>query len=387
MPGTAEAGPATGVAKAELCRAFLDCARRTRCARVAPADYSTGAADLLLGCYCKATRTNCADGVTDEEAGPCKAEVEDAMETTSASKILSSISGITPGEERPTGVAGSIILAGCDYNHCKDECLPGLCPTISSVTATPARVPTGTPSVLSVQATNPGGGELTYDWKKEGNDIGTLSSSTTKQTNYQCGSESPPNRTVKVFVGNAACVVGDDVDLTCDPAPVPDGSGGTGGTGNNQCPTVTALTAVPEFVPLDTTAIVTAVVSNPSGGVLSYSFTESQGLGTLVLPDTGSAPPGGVVETTQTTVPMQYACGDVQSHRPERRQINVQVNKQGCNTARLNTFVTCQLIGSTGGTGGTAGADSGADSSAGGTGGQQDDAAGGTSGDDSGGGD
>ncbi|HVZ71342.1 MAG TPA: hypothetical protein VHJ20_03120 [Polyangia bacterium] len=104
----ASGGPAQGMPKSTLCRALMDCVHKSHCDDI--------------GCYCGegVNVMSCESGAVPA-TGACKAEVENATESTQ----ISGDSGIA-GQyyNRCLATASALeLLGGCDVNCCAQECL------------------------------------------------------------------------------------------------------------------------------------------------------------------------------------------------------------------------------------------------------------------------
>ncbi len=104
--GNAAAGPAKGQPKSTLCKAMIDCANTTQCAK--------GSLGSGEGCYCgTASTTDCISGMAD---GPCKSQAESAAESTGG--LVIGQRWVNPGYAM--GFAGTFIR--CTLQNCNYEC-------------------------------------------------------------------------------------------------------------------------------------------------------------------------------------------------------------------------------------------------------------------------
>ncbi len=95
MPGNADAGPAMGRPKSQLCMETLDCLIKSRCVNRLTA----------MQCYCgTAFSVDCLSGAGN---GSCKRKLEVGMETTNSSTVL------TKYDDKEKGAGVAIDLAMC----------------------------------------------------------------------------------------------------------------------------------------------------------------------------------------------------------------------------------------------------------------------------------
>lgn len=99
--GNAAAGPASGVARAQLCNEVLDCVRDSGCA---------AGGNLPIRCYCgTANPTQCSAG---QGNGACKAQIERGLETTDFNSIASRFGNTA------FGAGKAMDRINCDQTFC-----------------------------------------------------------------------------------------------------------------------------------------------------------------------------------------------------------------------------------------------------------------------------
>lgn len=163
--GAALQGPAQGTAKSILCTRVVECVRKNACAKIDP---SNGYVDALA-CYCTAGSPDACLGVTAQTAGPCRARIEEAAESSDPATVL----GVLYDSTLAVGLALGVVLDGCDRAYCGKECLPNLgCPTLTAATATPSEAFEGEQVSLSATASNAQNEPLAVLWNAGGTSIG-----------------------------------------------------------------------------------------------------------------------------------------------------------------------------------------------------------------------
>ena len=131
MPGLAEAGPAQGVPRKDLCLAMLDCIRREKCSQLIADDfggvsnsYLKSSAYPFMRCFCDldvtdpAYITKCVRPA-DFVPGKCSREILEASERDDPALAFNGLNTLG----KPMGVANSLLQA-CDKKLCTEECLP-----------------------------------------------------------------------------------------------------------------------------------------------------------------------------------------------------------------------------------------------------------------------
>jgi hypothetical protein len=119
--GAAAAGPATGMARKDLCLALVACIRATRCAFSGADPGDTGP------CYCgTADLGNGACGVPGAANGPCKSQIEAAGESTDPNVIGARLVPPDFNIPPPEALGRATNLIGCDAFQCPDAlCVTG----------------------------------------------------------------------------------------------------------------------------------------------------------------------------------------------------------------------------------------------------------------------
>jgi cysteine-rich repeat protein len=131
MPGLAEAGPAQGVPRKDLCLAVVDCIRQEKCSQLVPDDlgatgniYTKASEYAFLRCFCDLDVTHpsyitqCSNPATFV-AGKCQRAFQEASERDDVTQAFNGINTLG----KPLGVANSLLQA-CDKKLCTEECLP-----------------------------------------------------------------------------------------------------------------------------------------------------------------------------------------------------------------------------------------------------------------------
>jgi cysteine-rich repeat protein len=104
MPGTSTVGTGAGRAKGELCYEMAECIHHEAC---------WDAVEGINPCYCGSVQG--ASCLTPATNGPCKSEIQAALETTASDQI-----GNVGDTTHPSGLAYALIM--CTYNLCHSEC-------------------------------------------------------------------------------------------------------------------------------------------------------------------------------------------------------------------------------------------------------------------------
>lgn len=111
--GNAEAGPAMGQARKDLCLAVVACVRSTKCAVKGD----------VKKCYCGTVSDGACLGGSGN--GVCKSPIEAAGETTDAGDIASRFVNADPSNPMPYALSFADDLVGCDYFFCDPVCANG----------------------------------------------------------------------------------------------------------------------------------------------------------------------------------------------------------------------------------------------------------------------
>jgi len=115
--GTAAAGPGQGMNKSDLCMAVVTCARQTGCAQP-DGD--------IAKCYCGTAMQENGDCFTKGLGnGACRAQIEAAAETTTASQIADRLANPDPSMPEPYVMGFATTLVACDIAKCNDTCSNG----------------------------------------------------------------------------------------------------------------------------------------------------------------------------------------------------------------------------------------------------------------------
>jgi len=216
-------GAGAGVPKNELCTAFMDCARRTRCFEATDAASDTPL--NLVNCYCKNTDLyECAAmGPDAPEAvkkkfipGDCQLEMEELLGTNLGARIVT---------EKDQSAAASLFFA--DWDLCSKDCkvADGDCRRLIDFTIQlpPSLTPDAPPRPgangkldLSVSVLDLNERPVATKWSVTGG--GTLTPTSGIATSYTCPQPAPataPQVVVEASVGT--CVSRKTVVVDCAP--------------------------------------------------------------------------------------------------------------------------------------------------------------------------
>ena len=111
--GSATAGPKAGTHKSNLCKAVVDCFRKSGCS--ANKDGALNISD----CYCGRDK-NCFQDTTLTPMGMCKADIEAAVESTDRVEVANRFQNM----DYASGNA-DLLIEGCDSLYCAKQC--GFC--------------------------------------------------------------------------------------------------------------------------------------------------------------------------------------------------------------------------------------------------------------------